>query len=118
MADESDPARPPKVLVMVPRRADLEQRIHRLAVNSSNIIWTNHFWDRAEEREFTTLDALRIIRGGHLSDEIIPGKSAGEWKCKLVMKLKGRREAGVVVVVINCSGLLVKTIEWEDWKGQ
>jgi hypothetical protein len=118
MADKGDPVRPKKVLVMVPRRAELEQRIHGLAINTSNITWTNHFLDRAEERDFTTLDALRILRGGYLSDDIVPGKSTGEWKCKLVMKLKGRREAGVVVIVVNSSGLLVKTIEWEDWKGQ
>lgn len=116
MTDDRIPSAPKKVLKMVPQRMDLERRIHRLAADSGRIIWSDHFWDRAAERDFTTLDALRVLRTGHLENAIVPGKRPGEWKCKLVKKLKGRREAGVVVIVINSSGLLVKTIEWEDWK--
>jgi hypothetical protein len=118
MADEDSPPSHRKILAMVPRRAALEKRVHELAEDSGNIIWTDHFWVRADERGFTTLDALRILRAGFVGDEIKPGKAPGEWKCKLTKKLKGRREAGVVVIVINNQGLSVTTIEWEDWRGQ
>jgi hypothetical protein len=118
MADEDDPSPHRKILAMVPRRAVLEKRVHELALDSSNIIWTDHFWVRAEQRSITTIDALRILRTGYVEDEITAGKKPGEWKCKLTKKLKGRREVGVVVIVINSDGLLVKTIEWEDWRGQ
>jgi hypothetical protein len=37
-----------------------------------------------------------------------------EWKCKMVLRLRGAREAGVVVIILKRGGLFVKTVEWED----
>jgi len=34
----------------------------------------------------------------------------------MVKEVKGRREAGVVVLTIRNERLLVKTVEWEDVK--
>ena len=43
------------------------------------------------------------------------GKKAGEWKGKIVKKLTGRREAGVVTVLSTSTGrIYVLTVEWED----
>ena len=41
-------------------------------------------------------------------------KNRGEWKCKIVFKLRGAREAGAVVIVLRTDRLFVKTVEWED----
>lgn len=114
MDDETDPASPRKLIQMVPRRDALEARVRALAVDTSNIAWSDHFWERAEERGFTTVDALRVLRTGHLEPDIRAGENAGEWKCKMTKRLTGHRETGVIVVVINMEGLLVATIEWED----
>lgn len=90
-----------------------EVRIRRLAEASSNIRWSLHAQKRMEEREIFDADALRVMRRGMISGapEETP---AGEWKCKMVLKLRGNREAGVVVVILKRGGLLVKTVEWED----
>jgi hypothetical protein len=57
---------------------------------------------------------FEVMRKGYVKGEIEPGEQAGEWKVKLAMEMKGRREVGVVVVVVNGSKLRVITVEWED----
>ena len=67
-----------------------------------------------EERGITDLDALRVLRIGELSGAITPGRERGEWKCKIVAPIKGRREIGVVTILIRNCKLRIKTVEWED----
>ena len=67
-----------------------------------------------EERDITTMDALRVLRNGEIVGEIEPGKATGEWKCKMVAKRRGSRDLGVVSVVMQTGRLFVKTVEWED----
>ena len=88
--------------------------IRRLAQDSGLVGFGNHSIERMEERGITRLDALRVLRGGDIRGEIEPGRSSGEWKCKVVMKIRGSREIGVVTVVANERRLFVKTVEWED----
>jgi hypothetical protein len=57
---------------------------------------------------------LRVLRGGDIRGLIEAGKAKGEWKCKVVMNLKGSREIGVVTIVVNGQRLFIKTVEWED----
>ena len=52
-----------------------------------------HSLDRMEERGITTLDALRVLRGGDIKGMIEPGKNSGEWKCKIAKTMKGSRES-------------------------
>ena len=66
------------------------------------------------ERGITDLDTYRVFKAGEISGEIEPGRNPGEWKCKVVAPIKGRREVGVVTVVIRNRRLKVKTVEWED----
>lgn len=49
-----------------------------------------------------------------MEGEIEPGQNAGEWKCKIVAKIKGNREVGVVTIVMRVGRLFIKTVEWED----
>jgi hypothetical protein len=67
-----------------------------------------------EERGITTLDALRVLRGGDIEGEIVAGANPGEWKCKVIAKIRGSREIGVITITMRTGHLFVKTVEWED----
>ncbi len=97
-----------------PRPAQLRDQIRKLATDSKNVFFGDHALDRMEEREITTLDALRVLRTGEISGDIAPGKNVGEWKCKIVAGRRGSREIGVATVVLTAGRLFVKTVEWED----
>jgi hypothetical protein len=49
-----------------------------------------------------------------LKGEIEPGSNPGEWTAKMCKEVKGRREVGVVTIVMRAKRLFVKTVEWED----
>ena len=57
---------------------------------------------------------LDVLRTGFVKGDIEPGRNPGEWKAKMVKEMKGRREIGVVTIVIDGHRLFVKTVEWED----
>jgi hypothetical protein len=100
--------------VFRPNPASLADTIHKLAENTAVVFFSDHAVERMEEREITRLDALRVLRTGRILGDIEPGKKPAEWKCKVVARLKGSREIGVVTLCISERRLLVKTVEWED----
>jgi hypothetical protein len=91
-----------------------EKRIRQIAETTSRIKWSMLTLDRMEEREIFDVDVLRVLRSGAIKGQPEPGLKRGEWKCKLVMNVRGSREIGVIVIVFSTDGLLVKTVEWED----
>ena len=103
-----------KVVELVPPTSEFCSIINRLAEDSSNVSWGPHTQDRMVGRGITTLDVLRVMRTGSIEGDITAGRSAGEWKCKMVARIKGSREVGVVTVVANRRRIFVKTTEWED----
>lgn len=103
-----------KLRKLRPRPDELLKRIRALAQDSKNVGFSLHAEDRMEERGISDLDALRVLRTGDISGDISPGNNEGEWKCKIVAPMKGRREIGVVVLTIRNRRLRVKTVEWED----
>lgn len=107
-------AGPEPPLKFKPKRDALQKRIRELATDTDKVIWGAHAFERVEERDITTRDALTVLRTGLLDDHIEAGKSSGEWKGKMTKVMKGRREVGVVVIVIKDAELFVKTVEWED----
>jgi hypothetical protein len=88
--------------------------IHQLAQDTANIQWRKHAQDRMVEREITDRMALEVLRKGYVKGEIVPGERPNELKAKLVFEMRGRREVGVVVVVVEMTRLRVITVEWED----
>jgi hypothetical protein len=65
------------------------------------------------EREIDVVDLFRVLREGYVEDQ--PEKTPhDEWKCKITLKIKGRRTAGVVTIIMRNDRLFVKTVEWED----
>jgi hypothetical protein len=73
-----------------------EQRVRKFAEASENIAWSSHALRRMNERGEPE------------------GTAMGEWKCKMVHRLRGTREAGVVIIILKRGGLFIKTVEWED----
>lgn len=104
----------PKVALFRPRTNDLEQVIRNLAAGRISPGFSEHALDRMDERGITTLDVVRVLRTGGIKGEIGAGRAAGEWKCKVVAKIKGSREIGVITIVVAQQRLFVKTVEWED----
>ena len=104
---------------MTPRRDVLEKRIRELAKDSENVTWEAethemHVAERMERRGIDDMMMFEVLRTGYLEDEIKPGKNPGEWKGKMVKKMRGQREVGVVTIVIHNARLFIKTVEWED----
>jgi hypothetical protein len=97
-----------------PKPSELLKIIRRLAQDSKLVGFGGHSIDRMEQRGITRLDALRVLRTGQIEGDIEAGNAEGEWKCKIVSKLQGSREIGVVTIVANGRRLFVKTVEWED----
>jgi hypothetical protein len=107
-------AKSPKQVHSRPKPDQLRNLINRLAADTSNIAWTDHAEERMIERDITDRVAVEVLRTGSPRGPIDPGENPGEWKVKMVKEVKGRREAGVVVLTIRDKRLLVKTVEWED----
>ncbi len=70
-----------------------------------------------EWREITDDMMFEVLRTGIISGDIEPGKHPGEWKCKMTKPMKGRKEVGVVTIVVKREWLFIKTVEWEDTYG-
>ena len=98
----------------VPRARDFTRRVNALAVDTRNVRWSQHARERMEERDIPIRIALNVLRQGSTLGPIEPGQNAGEWKAKLVLPVRGRREVGVAVLVVNENRIFVKTVEWED----
>lgn len=103
-----------KVAMFKPRAHQLLATIKKLAAKSDNVSFSEHCYERMEERGITTLDALRVLRNGEIEGEIEPGNGSGEWKCKIVERRRGSRDIGVATLVMKERRLFVKTVEWED----
>lgn len=97
-----------------PRPDQLTAIIQSIADHSECVDFTDHAFERMDERDISTRDVFRIFRRGTIAGEIEPGKRADEWRCKVIYRLKGNRDAGVVTVVCSQQRLLVITVEWED----
>jgi len=104
----------PNVVPFKPRPGELMKAIRTLAKSSANVYFGDHARQRILERGINDEDAIRVLVLGEIRGDIAPGHNVGEWKCKVVARIKGSREIGVVTITLNMSKLFVKTVEWED----
>jgi hypothetical protein len=102
-----------RVIELRLRREQVVQRIKELAAEGK-IAFADHAYDQMEARGISDVMAKRAIERGDLKGEVEPGKRPGEWKAKIVEKMKGAREIGVVTILIKNARIFVKTVEWED----
>lgn len=92
-----------------------QKRIHEIAQKTENVILGTHARERMSEREILDIDVFRVLRGGYVDDA--PEQTEfNEWKCKISLKIKGGRTAGVVTIILHNGKLFVKTVEWESLK--
>jgi hypothetical protein len=83
------------------------------AVDTVNVILGDHARKRIEERGISDIEIYRVLRYGNVLEA--PTRTRlKEWKCKVVMRVKGHGVAGVITVILHDGGLFIKTVEWED----
>lgn len=104
------------MMAVVRDRKSCWKIIRFLAEETSRVIFGDHARERMLERDILDIDVLRVLRRGRIKGDIEPGRSDGEWKVKVVDRIKGAREAGVVTIVLQEKRLFVKTVEWEDFR--
>jgi Domain of unknown function (DUF4258) len=102
------------LLTPAPHPGTLMARIRFLAEHTDRIIFGDHTQDRMEERGIHSEDVYRVLRLGEIVGRVVAGIDAGEWKCKVVAKLRGSRQLGVVTIILMNDKLFIKTTEWED----
>jgi hypothetical protein len=95
-------------------REKLAKRVRHLSAQGK-IKWTDHAFERLEERGIDLLVAKRVLMHGDLKeDSVKKGNKPGEWKVVVVDRVKQNRDVGVVTVVAEKGHLRVITVEWED----
>jgi len=82
--------------------------------NTQNVFFTDHALERMEDRDIPDVTVYRVLRNGHIKGDPEPGKNEGEWIIKICDAVRGRREVGVVTIVVNDKKLVITTVEWED----
>lgn len=92
-----------------------QERIRSSAKVSSNIILGTHAKQQMASREIFRQDVDRTLSAGYIDGDPEPTEY-GEWKCKMILPIKGRRDLGVIVILLRGNKLFVKTAEWEDPK--
>ncbi len=92
----------------------LMAQIRSLAAVSENVFFSPHARTQMERRGITDAEAIRVLRVGEIAGLPWHEPDIGGRACKVVFKPRGSRAVGVVTVVLEAQGLLVKTVEWED----
>lgn len=87
--------------------------IAEAAKDTVRVILGNHALLRMEQRGISDTEVYRILRFGDVLEQPTRTRQK-EWKCKVVMKIKGNRTAGAVTIILHDGLLFVKTVEWED----
>ena len=74
--------------------------IRAIAKDTSKVILGDHALERMELREISDTEVYRLLQIGDVLED--PKLTEfNEWKCKVVMKLKGNRSAGVVTIILH-----------------
>ena len=95
---------------LTPARATLT--IRAIAKDTGKVILGDHALERMEQRDISDTEVYRILQVGDVLDQPVQTK-LGEWKCKVVLRLKGNQSAGVVTIILHSGLLFAKTVEWE-----
>jgi hypothetical protein len=99
-----------------PRRGMLARRIRDLVTDGA-FSYASHAFDSVDGPDVDLADALDILTTGTIVGEIVPGKDAGEWTCRMVGKIdKSSRRLSVVSVVIRDLHVFLINVAWEEPK--
>lgn len=103
-----------KIIQIRLHREDVVARVRVLARNGK-VAYSDHAYDQMDIRSLNDRIATGVLEKGEPKGDVEPGNKPGEWKIKMVDRIKGAREVGVVTILVgNRDLLLVKTVEWED----
>ena len=87
--------------------------VRQRAQVSGHVIITDHARERMEERGFTIIDVLTILRQGGVY--FAPQRNEyGEWQTDVERRMPGGRDAVVITVVPQGTMLIVRTVMWRD----
>ena len=99
---------------ITPRPEVLIAQIRFLSETTELVIFSDHAQERMDERGISDLDVYEVLKKGMIKSGINPGKRSNEWACKITYNVRGSREIGTAVVVMNDQKLWITTVEWED----
>lgn len=112
MTDETNRA---NLRAFSPDRAAFQTRVRDLAAESCNVLQkSGHARDRQEERGIYDWMLFDVLRTGFLEGPIVAGENPGEWKFEMTKRVKGKREVGVVSVLMRETKIFVVTAMWKD----
>ena len=93
--------------------AAVQRLVRKRSQTSEHVIITDHARERMEERSFTIVDVLTILRQGGVY--LLPFlNERGDWQTEVERRMPGGREAVVITVVPQEEMLIVRTIMWRD----
>lgn len=96
--------------------SDIERRVHRIAADSANVKWTAHARERMAMRGITIQEATLVLRSGYISGDV-ERTAKGKITCKMVKQRHGsNRDIGVVTIIVRGASLIIKTVEFEDFR--
>ena len=95
-------------------QADAERLIREIALDTSNIIFGDHSFERINEREINIDECIRILREGYVEPTpTINGN--GDWEFIVSKKIRGERAAGLATIILrNNNKVFIKTVMWRD----
>lgn len=64
-------------------KEELEAVVHERALDSKNIDFTFHCLIRLEERDVTTIEAIRCLRRGHIVGDVEYSEEHNTWKFRI-----------------------------------
>ncbi len=88
-----------------------EPTVHGRAVDTENVIFTDHARERLNQRSITLDEAIRVLRHGRCADEPDRGHDPGEWRGNISSTLGGRGLC--VAVAAPAEKKLVVITAWE-----
>lgn len=93
--------------------AAIQRLVRQRSIASECVIITDHAQQRMDERGFTIIDVLTILRQGGVY--LAPFKNErGDWQADVERRMPGGREAVAITVVPHGPMLVVRTIMWRD----
>ena len=90
----------PKVVALRLTAACAEKLVRQLAEVSANVIIGHHARKRMAGRDIDAIDVFRMLRTGSVDTEPIR-TTRGEWQCKVTLKIRGGRSAGIVTIITS-----------------
>jgi len=64
-------------------KEELEAIVHERSLDSKNVDFTFHCLIRLEEREVTTIEAIRCLRRGHIVSDVEWSEEHQSWKFRI-----------------------------------